>query len=89
MNREEVYKLIDGERGYQDSLGKDRKSGTKHTPGDYATMLARYLIHLQIAWTDNSGATQEGKDAYLSVVRKIAAIAVHCMEDHGAPPRKS
>jgi hypothetical protein len=87
MTRTEVYKLIDGERNYQDALGKDRKSGVQHTPGDYATMLARYMMHATIAWADNSGATQEGKDAFLAVIRKIAGISVHCMEDHGAPPR--
>ena len=35
------------------------------------------------AWSMNAG----DEDA-LDVVRKIGGIAVHCMEDHGAPERE-
>ena len=34
-----------------------------------------------------SAYKERGRDAALDVVRKIAALAVRCMEDHGAPPR--
>lgn len=82
MTRAEVYKLIDGEREYQNELGPDRWEGKPHSPGAYITMLTSYLTKAQQAWTDNAGDKES-----LGVIRKIAAIAVRCMEDHGAPPR--
>ena len=82
MNRSEVYSLIDGERKYQDSLGESRRDGSPHSVGDYVTMMQHYQTKLVAAWTDNAGTEQA-----LNVMRKMAGIAVHCMEDHGAPPR--
>ncbi len=85
MTRKEVYKLIDGERDYQDALLPDRREpkGTPHSVGDYLTMLRSYMHKADEAWTYNAGDT-----AALDVIRKIGAIAIHCMEDHGAPERK-
>lgn len=83
MTREEVYHLINGERDYQDHLSSERTDGTQHSVGDYVTMLTYYVSKLQEAWTMNPGTTQA-----LDVMRKCAGIAVHCMEDHGAPARK-
>lgn len=82
MEREQVYKLIDGERDYQDQLGGDRSDGHPRSVGDYVTMLSHYQTKSVAAWTDNPGDSQA-----LAVIRKIAAIAVHCMEQHGAPHR--
>ena len=83
MNRKQVYKRLDGERFYQDHLPKDRTSGLKHTVGDYLVMLNYYMDKANEAWTMNAG----DEDA-LDVGRKIGGIAVHCMEDHGAPERE-
>lgn len=84
MLRSKVYDLIDGERDYQDSLGPSRHviTGRPHDVGAYLTMLRVYAAKADAAWTDNAGDR-----AALDVVRKIAGIAVHCMEDHGAPAR--
>ena len=46
-------------------------------------MLSSYIRRAQDEWTDNAG-----DQAALEVVRKIAGIAVHCMEDNGAPGRE-
>lgn len=85
MTRAQVYALIDGERDYQDSLGTDRREPFEvpHCTGEYLVMLATYLRKAEDAWTNTAG----NHDA-LDQIRKIAAIAVHCMEDNGAPPRK-
>lgn len=85
--RAEVYAAIDGERDYQDALGTDRverPNGERvtHTTAEYLTMLRSYMNKADAAWTDNPGDTEA-----LKVVRKIAGIAVHCMEDNGAIPR--
>ena len=84
MERVKVYELIDGERDYQDSLDATRKepSETPHTVGDYITMLHHYMRKLDEAWTVHAGTEHA-----LDVMRKIGGISVHCMEDHGAPPR--
>jgi hypothetical protein len=80
--REEVYKAIDSERDYQDVLSSDRTDGLPRSVGDYITMLQYYQHQLVEEWTMNPGNEQS-----LHVMRKIAGIAVHCMEDHGAPLR--
>ncbi len=82
MNRSIVYDLIDGERDYQDSLPSTRTDGASRSVGDYITMLQHYQTLLIAAWTNNPGDLQA-----LDVMRKVAGIAVHCMEDHGAPAR--
>jgi hypothetical protein len=82
MQREEVYKLIDGERDYQDTLDHTRTDGCAKGVGDYLTLIQHYHAEAVKAWTKNPGNA-----AGLDVVRKIAGIAVHCMEEHGAPPR--
>lgn len=83
MTRKDVYKLVDGERAYQDKLPAIRTDGKKRSVGDYVTMLQHYQNKMVEAWTLNAGDEQA-----LDVMRKIAGIAVHAMEDHGAPPRK-
>lgn len=82
MNRTDVYKIIDTERDYQDNLPPSRTNYEKHTVGDYITMLHFYMRQLDEAWTMNAG-----NDEALVVMRKIAGIAVHCMEDWGGYPR--
>jgi len=82
VHRRQVYTLIDGERDYQDRLPANRTDGEPRTVGDYLTMLQHYLNEAQRQWVMNAGSQEA-----LDVIRKIAGIAVHCMEDHGAPPR--
>lgn len=83
MDRKTVYKIIDTEREYQENLGADRTDFEERTVGDYVTMLQHYQANLVEAWTMNPGYEEA-----LEVMRKIAGIAVHCMEDWGAVPRK-
>lgn len=87
--RDRVYRVIDTERDYQDYLKKDRAEfptdGTrsiKHSVGDFCTMMQYYQNELVEAWTKNPGDEQA-----LHTMRKIAAIAVNCMEQNGAPAR--
>ena len=81
--RKEVYDAIDSERDYQNSLGPFRTNEPLHTVGDELTMLATYLRKAQDAYTSKPGV-----EAALHEVRKIAALAVRCMENHGAPQRE-
>lgn len=78
LNRRKVYRIIDTEREYQESLGDDRTDHRKHTVSGYVVMFQHYLQKAHEQWTIHPG------DEYcLDVVRKLAAITVHCMEDHG------
>ena len=82
LKRDEVFEVINGERDYQDSLTSSRTDGTPKSVGEYITMMSHYVTKMQEAWTVNPGNTPS-----LDIMRKCAAIAVHCMEDHGAPTR--
>jgi hypothetical protein len=84
MDRQNVYKLIDGEREYQEALPPTRTDGREHPVADFVVMLEYYTSKAVEAWTMNAG-----DDAALDVIRKIAGICVHCMEHYGAPPRKA
>lgn len=82
--RSKVLTAIDEEIAYAKSLGLDRvePSETPHTVGDYLTMLSTYLRKAQDAWTFKAGDRAARHE-----IRKIAAIAVRCLEEHGAPRR--
>lgn len=82
MTREEVYKLIDGERDHQDNLPSGRSDGRPKDVGSYLTLIREYSRKADAAYTDVCGHHKA-----LDVVRKIAALAVRCMEEHGAPAR--
>lgn len=84
--REEVYRVIDGERDYQENLPSNRSEDVKRTRvvSEYLTMLDHYVRHAQDAWT-----TRAGIEVPLHDMRKIAALAVCCMEEWGAKPRES
>ena len=81
-DRHLVYSAIDEEREYQDNLPSTRTDGRPKTVGEYVAMMQYYQNQLVEEWTMNPG-----DKAALDVMRKIAAIAVHCMEDHGVEKR--
>ncbi len=87
--RSAAYRAIDSERDYQNNLKADRAEfptdGTRsinHSVGDFVTMMQHYQTELVAAWTKNPGDAPA-----LDTMRKIGAIAVNCMEQHGAPRR--
>lgn len=84
--RTEVYAAIDTEREYQDSFVlPERQYYQTHTLGEFILMLNQYVAQAQEKWTHHSD--QEAVPSSLHEVRKIAGIAVRCMEQHGAPKR--
>jgi hypothetical protein len=88
MERSEVYQLIDGEREYQENLGRARREPGQQRRalemGEYITMLHGLIHQAQDEWLTKS----KGGDSP-AIMRKIAASAVRFMENHGAPPRIS
>ena len=78
---------IDSERDYQDALWGD--SGSSDTPGhgertidEFALYIAAYTAKM----VEQCGTFADTKTK-LNTIRKIAGLAVACMEQHGAPKR--
>ena len=80
--RERVYQAIDGERNYQEEHVP--LDGRILSVGDEILLLESYLQKARDAWTtdfDNPELTA------LEMLRKVAGVAVRCLEHHGAPER--
>lgn len=82
MEREQVYKRIDQERNYQDVKWKNND-----VPDDEKS-IAEWLnyIEFHLGKAKNEIYYLKHQEA-LAEVRKIAALAVKCMEVHGCPER--
>lgn len=83
MEREDVYKLIDGERDYQDSKWPEPRP-----MDDNITPVAAWILYMehhiqqakfQIYILDESAALEH--------IRKIAGLGVACMEHNTTKPR--
>jgi len=86
MERTEVYKLIDGERDYQDATWVARRTadGTPDEEKEVAEWINYIEFHLSKA---KNAVYYLDKQSALAEVRKVAALAVRTMEIHGAPER--
>lgn len=92
--RSDVYRAIDSERNYQDSRWGKTLSGdrppTELQPGGTRTVdeFALYIVGYAHKLLDNASTFAITKDK-LNIIRKISALGVACMEQHGAPMRDS
>jgi hypothetical protein len=78
-HRADVYAAIDGELEHQTAVF----GSNPHEIDAFATYVRRYSALLDgIATAPNTSKEK------LTVVRKLAAICVRCMEQHGAPSRE-
>lgn len=82
----EVYAVINGERDYQDSLGKGPNGRTDGHTKQVGVFLS--LMHHALNQAHAEYYGKQGDEPALHFIRKIAALAVQCMEIHGAPPRE-
>lgn len=89
-DRDAVYKAIDSERDFQDNfVMPERRYFRTHTLGEFILMLNQYAAQAMQKWTHHSdGDSPDDFPPSLHEVRKIAALAVRCMEQHGAPHRQ-
>jgi len=84
MERTNVYRLIDGEREYQESLPlhQDKKQ-QRNTP------IASWLIYMEEQIREAKFAIYNlNGDGALEHIRKATAIGVACMEHNDTNPRK-
>jgi len=88
MKREDVYKLIDGERAYQNKrwTADVMPSGTHiHTPEEWIVYMEDYLAEAKHILSRN-----EAPDCYpqaMGIIRKVTAMGVAAMEQVETPPR--
>lgn len=85
--RKQVYAAIDTERDYQDSKwnAATTPSAGQHEVGAFILFMEEYLSYArkEISTKADPEAAQEA----LKAIRKVIALGVSCMEQHGAPPR--
>lgn len=87
--RSEVYAAIDGERDYQQSRAREvtpDEIDHAHSLEEWFTYMADYVREAQHllsrTWTPD-GKVPEA----LNIMRKVTAMGVSAMEQHGAPRR--
>lgn len=89
--REAAYVAIDSERDYQDSRWGDTLSGGRpavHNEPGFRT-LDEWVLYLDMYVAKAKQAALGADPApILDAVRKVAALGVVCMEQHGAPHRE-
>ena len=81
--REEVFEAINSERDYQDSLWSEEGNSNPLLLGEFLVLLDVYIRKAQEEWT----VEPKPEINSLNTIRKIAGIAVNCMEQNGAPKR--
>jgi hypothetical protein len=83
--RSEVYSAIDSERDYQDAQrgnAKRHEGQPAMTPGEYILCMEHALAEARSTWY-----RPDGGERSLESVRKVVALGVSAMEQHGAPRR--
>lgn len=81
MERQEVFVRLNDEREYQTALWGDQH----HSVEEYLLYTESYLAEAKkvMCRTADSAAIP----AALPIIRKVAALALACLEEHGCPPR--
>ncbi len=85
--RQEVYNAIDSERDYQDGRWNSQTttSDGRHSLEEWCTYIEDYVNEAQHILSRLP--KQEAGPQALHIIRKVAAMAVCAMEQHGAPRR--
>jgi hypothetical protein len=83
--RAETFAALDGERDYQDDRWGDN---AKMSLGDFVVYADAYLARMkaQLTFSDPMPSITD-LDKALHTLRKITALGVAAMEQHGAIPR--
>jgi hypothetical protein len=79
-SRGDVYVAINSEREYQEQLS--RNDVTDQRPLEQLALIEHVILEAKAKWYTEPGLFD------MNYMRKIAAIAVRCMEQHGAPLRR-
>lgn len=85
MNRQEVYRLIDTEREYQDTRWNRSNITHKHSPEEWFTYMIDYINEAQHILSREDFKTCNIKA--MDIMRKVGAMAVAAMEENETPSR--
>ena len=85
-SRADVYAALDSERDYQEMRVKRDQGAGFHSTEEFLLYMDYYLTETKKIATTTWGP--EAKPAILEFIRKVTALGVACMEQHGAPQRK-
>jgi hypothetical protein len=86
MERTKVYKLIDTERTYQDTV---RRQNEKDAREDHEKSIADFLLYIEFTLKKAKKSVYElNEREAMSYVRKIAGLSVAAMESFETPERK-
>jgi hypothetical protein len=87
MTSDEAYQILLTERAYQKLVEEDPnrcyQTELPHSSGEYYCMMMKYVNKFPEIWGNNP----DGEYEILEQFRKIGAICLHAIEDHGCPPR--
>lgn len=84
-SRADVYAAIDSERDYQEMRVKRDQGAGFHSTEEFLLYMDYYMTETKKIASTTWGP--KAKDAILEFVRKVTALGVACMEQHGAPQR--
>ena len=76
-----VLEIVSAERDYQDAKWGALATRPREV-GSWITLLAKFVHGAQVAYCESPG-----NQPALAEIRKVAALAFACLEQHGAPSR--
>lgn len=88
-SRTEVFAALISERNYQDHVWRENAGNVEGQPvrtiAEELLMIEEYAARARKVWTDAPRDVEV--EATTDMIRKIGAICVRAMENHGAPHR--
>ena len=81
MTREEVYKALDSERGYQAKWGDN-----DHSPEEFFMYMEDYINEAKHILSRE--ANEIGRPRSMDIMRKVTALGVAAIEQHGCTRRE-
>lgn len=82
MERRQVYKILDGERAYQDEKWGGNLHDRNHAVESWMTYMDYYLHQAK-----RRISTEAGVQGGLDELRKVVALGIACFEANGVPKR--
>jgi hypothetical protein len=81
VTRQRVYKAIDGERKYQDILWANTESQGTHAPLEFFAYIRSYVNEAMEELCRRN--EKSARVVAMHIMRKVAGLAVSCMEKNG------
>lgn len=83
MQREEIYKILDGERDYQEDRWGGEDHNRKHEIASWILYMEHYLTQAREIASMNGDETLA-----LDKIRGVVAMGIACFEIYGVSARK-